>query len=204
MAAMNVGALKKMLPKRYQHRDLIAHEISNVISEYKHLNPAVEPYVFNDGTTKQLISLSGTVPVFFLGKEVNIPVCLWLLDSYPKNPPICFVKPTSEMMILIGQYVDANGELFLPYLKEWSYPQSDLYGLIQVMTVVFGEEPPVCVRPPTQTAPTAAPLNQESQQCAHPESWRQTEVNSSLDEEPYFTLKAGDEQPFSSQNESHC
>lgn len=29
-------------------------------------------------------------------------------------------------------------------------PQSDLYGLIQVMIVVFGEEPPVFSRPTTQ------------------------------------------------------
>lgn len=31
-----------------------------------------------------------------------------------------------------------------------SQPQSDLYGLIQVMIVVFGEEPPVFSRPTTQ------------------------------------------------------
>lgn len=31
-------------------------------------------------------------------------------------------------------------------------PESDLFGLIQVMIVVFGEEPPVFARPTTQTA----------------------------------------------------
>ena len=44
-------------------------------------------------------------------------------------------------------------------------PQSDLYGLIQVMIVVFGEEPPVFSRPTTQ-APyqpfqAAGPPNRE-------------------------------------------
>lgn len=38
---------------------------------------------------------------------------------------------------------------FSPYVSQ---PQSDLYGLIQVMIVVFGEEPPVFSRPTTQAA----------------------------------------------------
>ncbi|XP_016402901.1 tumor susceptibility gene 101 protein-like, partial [Sinocyclocheilus rhinocerous] len=84
------------------------------------------------------------------GNVYNIPVCLWLLDTYPYNPPICFVKPTSAMMIKTGKHIDANGKIYLPYLHEWKHPQSDLYGLIQVMIVVFGEEPPVFSRPTTQ------------------------------------------------------
>lgn len=44
-------------------------------------------------------------------------------------------------------------------------PQSDLYGLIQVMIVVFGEEPPVFSRPTTQgpfpTYQAAGPPNCE-------------------------------------------
>lgn len=54
------------------------------------------------------------------------------------------------MMIKTGKHIDANGKIYLPYLHEWKHPQSDLYGLIQVMIVVFGEEPPVFSRPTTQ------------------------------------------------------
>ncbi|KAI4885027.1 hypothetical protein NFI96_002665 [Prochilodus magdalenae] len=106
--------------------------------------------VFNDGSSRELMSLTGTVPVSYRGNVYNIPVCLWLLDTYPYNPPICFVKPTSAMMIKTGKHIDANGKIYLPYLHEWKHPQSDLYGLIQVMIVVFGEEPPVFSRPTTQ------------------------------------------------------
>uniref|UniRef100_A0A8C6R3U1 Tumor susceptibility gene 101 n=1 Tax=Nannospalax galili TaxID=1026970 RepID=A0A8C6R3U1_NANGA len=60
---------------------------------------------------------------------------------------ICFVKPTSSMTIKTGKHVDANGKIYLPYLHEWKHPQSDLLELIQVMIVVFGEEPPVFSRP---------------------------------------------------------
>ncbi|XP_031469785.1 tumor susceptibility gene 101 protein [Phasianus colchicus] len=51
------------------------------------------------------------------------------------------------MTIKTGKHVDANGKIYLPYLHEWKYPQSDLLELIQVMIVVFAEEPPVFSRP---------------------------------------------------------
>uniref|UniRef100_A0A3B5MZJ7 Tumor susceptibility 101a n=1 Tax=Xiphophorus couchianus TaxID=32473 RepID=A0A3B5MZJ7_9TELE len=147
MAVVNESALKKML-KQYKYRDLTVREITNVISQYKDLKPVMDAY-FNDGSSRDLMSLTGTVPVSYRN-VYNIPVCLWLLDTYPYNPPICFVKPTSTMMIKTGKHIDANGKIYLPYLHEWKHPQSDLYGLIQVMIVVFGEEPPVFSRPTTQ------------------------------------------------------
>ncbi|KAK3510170.1 hypothetical protein QTP70_026764 [Hemibagrus guttatus] len=150
--ALNEITLRKMLSKNYKYRDLTIREITNVTDQYKDLKPLFDNYVFNDGSNRELLSLTGTVPVSFKGNVYNIPICLWLLDTYPFNPPICFVKPTSAMMIKTGKHVDANGKIYLPYLHEWKHPESDLFGLIQVMIVVFGEEPPVFARPTTQTA----------------------------------------------------
>ncbi|XP_051884777.1 tumor susceptibility 101a [Pristis pectinata] len=144
--AITEGGLKKMVSK-YKYRDLTVREILNVTSTYKDLKPVNDAYVFNNGSSQELMSLTGTIPVSYRGNMYNIPVCLWLLDSYPYNPPICFVKPTSTMMIRTGKHVDANGKIYLPYLHEWKHPHSDLYGLIQVMIVMFGEEPPVFSRP---------------------------------------------------------
>uniref|UniRef100_A0A671P638 Tumor susceptibility gene 101 protein-like n=1 Tax=Sinocyclocheilus anshuiensis TaxID=1608454 RepID=A0A671P638_9TELE len=149
----------------YKYRDLTARDITSVTSLYKDLKPVMDNYVFNDGSTKELLSLAGTVPVNYRGNVYNIPICLWLLDTYPYNPPICFVKPTSAMMIKTGKHVDANGKIYLPYLHEWKPPQSELLGLIQVMIVVFGEEPPVFSRPTTQATypafPAAGPPNSD-------------------------------------------
>ncbi|GAA6093675.1 tumor susceptibility gene 101 protein, partial [Tachysurus ichikawai] len=150
--AMNEITLRKTLSKNYKYRDLTIREITNVMNQYKDLKPVFDNYVFNDGSNRELLSLTGTVPVSFKGNVYNIPICLWLLDTYPFNPPICFVKPTSAMMIKTGKHVDANGKIYLPYLHEWKHPESDLFGLIQVMIVVFGEEPPVFARPTAQTA----------------------------------------------------
>ncbi|XP_060767646.1 tumor susceptibility gene 101 protein isoform X1 [Neoarius graeffei] len=149
--AVNENVIRKM-SKSYKYRDLTMREITHVINQYKDLKPLMDTYVFNDGSNRELLSLTGTVPVSFKGNVYNIPICLWLLDTYPFNPPICFVKPTSAMMIKTGKHVDANGKIYLPYLHEWKHPESDLFGLIQVMIVVFGEEPPVFARPTTQTA----------------------------------------------------
>ncbi|NWR27785.1 TS101 protein, partial [Tachuris rubrigastra] len=132
---------------QYKYRDLTIQETTSVITQYKDLKPVMDSYVFNDGSSRELMSLSGTIPVPYRGNTYNIPICLWLLDTYPFNPPICFVKPTSSMTIKTGKHVDANGKIYLPYLHEWKYPQSDLLELIQVMIVVFGEEPPVFSRP---------------------------------------------------------
>uniref|UniRef100_A0A8C8SKU3 Tumor susceptibility 101 n=1 Tax=Pelusios castaneus TaxID=367368 RepID=A0A8C8SKU3_9SAUR len=146
--AMSESQLKKMLAK-YKYRDLTVQETTSVITQYKDLKPVMDAYVFNDGSSRDLMSLTGTIPVPYRGNTYNIPICLWLLDTYPYNPPICFVKPTSSMTIKTGKHVDANGKIYLPYLHEWKHPQSDLIGLIQIMIVVFGEEPPVFSRPTT-------------------------------------------------------
>lgn len=149
--ALSESQLKKMLGK-YKYRDLTVQETVSVITQYKDLKPVMDGYVFNDGSSRELMSLTGTIPVSYRGNTYNIPVCLWLLDTYPFNPPICFVKPTSSMTIKTGKHIDANGKIYLPYLHEWKHPQSDLIGLIQVMIVVFGEEPPVFSRPTISAA----------------------------------------------------
>ncbi|KAM5247281.1 tumor susceptibility gene 101 protein isoform 3-T3 [Ctenodactylus gundi] len=149
--AVSESQLKKMVSK-YKYRDLTVRETVSVITQYKDLKPVLDSYVFNDGSSRELMNLTGTIPVPYRGNTYNIPICLWLLDTYPYNPPICFVKPTSSMTIKTGKHVDANGKIYLPYLHEWKHPQSDLLGLIQVMIVVFGEEPPVFSRP-TISAP---------------------------------------------------
>ncbi|XP_030622032.1 tumor susceptibility gene 101 protein [Chanos chanos] len=151
MPGVNETTLRKMLSKVYKYRDLTVHEIINVITQFKDLTPAMDNYVFNDGSTRELMSLTGTIPVPYKGNVYNIPICAWLLDTYPYNPPICFVKPTNTMMIKTGKHVDANGKIYLPYLHEWKHPQSDLLGLIQVMVMVFGEEPPVFSRSSRQS-----------------------------------------------------
>lgn len=128
---------------KYQYPDMAKRDILSAFQTYKDLRPHMDGFVFNDGQSKQLLCLDGTIPVSYKGGTYNIPVCLWLMDTHPYNPPMAYVKPTATMQIKPGRHVDSNGRVYLPYLHEWKHPQSDLLGLIQVLCIVFGDEPPV-------------------------------------------------------------
>lgn len=154
---MHEAYLRSALGK-YQYPDIAKRDILNAIQQFKDLRPNTDTYVFNNGQRKELLQLSGTIPVNYKGNTYNIPICLWLMESHPYNPPMVYVKPTATMQVKQGKHVDANGKIYLPYLHEWKHPQSDLYGLIQILTIIFGDEPPVYSRsagqpPPTSTYP---------------------------------------------------
>ncbi|XP_048861112.1 tumor susceptibility gene 101 protein-like isoform X2 [Brienomyrus brachyistius] len=133
-----------IMRQKYKHRHLIASEIWSVICQYTSLKPVVDTYVFNDGSSSHLMCLTGTIPVCHKGMECTIPVCLWLLQSYPLHPPICYIQPTKSSRIVRSENVDGDGKVDLPYLQNWKPPLTDLYGLVQVMRITFGKELPLC------------------------------------------------------------
>ncbi|XP_013390436.1 uncharacterized protein LOC106158870 [Lingula anatina] len=150
----NDAYLRNALSK-YQYPDLAQRDILQAFSHFKDLRPNVDSFVFNDGNRKELLCLAGTIPVTYKGTIYNIPVCVWLLETHPYNPPVVNVKPTATMQIKPGQYVDANGRVYLPFLFEWRHPQSDLLGLIQIMCIIFGETPPVFTKKAEGPTPRA-------------------------------------------------
>ncbi|XP_029009610.1 tumor susceptibility gene 101 protein [Betta splendens] len=186
------GAIRKMLPKTYLRKH-VAHEIFVTITHFKNLVPMMDKYVYNDGSTKLLMSLSGTIPVTFTDKSYNIPICVWVEDSYPQTAPICYVTPTREMMLVPGKYVSSSGEVVLPYLEEWN-GDCDLVRLLQVMLGVFGEFPPVCKRPFPD--PEQAPCWLQF--------YRQEEALLNTDGNLYFSLFGEDGQYSWQENESNC
>ncbi|XP_050316042.1 tumor susceptibility gene 101 protein [Anthonomus grandis grandis] len=137
----------KMWLNKYQNPDATYRDITNAVNHYQGLQPQQETYTFVDGTTMDLVNLTGTIPVTYKGSVYNIPICIWLIDTHPKNAPICYVKPTPDMSVKVSMYVDQNGKIYLPYLHDWIPNASDLIGLIQVMVVTFGEQPPVFAKP---------------------------------------------------------
>ncbi|XP_005097194.1 tumor susceptibility gene 101 protein [Aplysia californica] len=147
--AQHEGLLKSYLSK-YKHPVDTKTEIINTIKAYRDLRPSLEPFVFNDGTQRELVHLEGTIPVNYRGNVYNIPISIWVLDTHPYNPPMVFVKPTASMQIKPGQYVDANGKVDMPVIRDWRHPTSDLLGLVQILTFTFGEECPVFSRSANQ------------------------------------------------------
>ncbi|XP_053175656.1 tumor susceptibility gene 101 protein [Scomber japonicus] len=183
------GKIKKMLPKTYLRKH-VAHEIYMVLTHFKTLQPMMDKYVYNDGTTKVLMCLSGTIPVMFKDQTYNIPICLWVEDSYPQTAPICYVRPTPDMWIITGKFISSDGEVKLPYLQEWKHGECDLVSLLQVMAATFGEFPPLCKQHP------------ELQQASCRQQYhRQAEVLSTSDGSLYLSLAREEGQQ---ENETNC
>lgn len=155
---INTQHLNSLLSK-YKNIAATKKDIIQANEQYRALNFRQDPYVFNDGTRKELVNLSGTIPVVYKKNTYHIPICIWIMDTHPFNAPICFVTPTQDMQIKVSMYVDHNGKIYLPYLHDWQPNSSDLLGLIQVMIVTFGDHPPVYSKPKDTSA---SPYPQQS------------------------------------------
>ncbi len=116
---------------------------------YPTLAPEVDTMHRNDGTSETLAKVRGTLPIVFRGTQYNIPVVVWIPARYPTACPRCYVTPTKDMIIKQGHTnVDRNGQVFLPYLQDWSRAHSRLVELCTVMASVFSDMPPVNAKPP--------------------------------------------------------
>ena len=140
---------------QYKYKDVSKRDIQSALSYYKELTAITERYTYPNGITRELVSLKGTIPVNFKNSRYNIPIQLYLSDLHPYTPPICYVRPTPDMSINSSptSSVDSSGKISLPCLREWNYPQFDLYTLISMMTIKFSEETPLfarSTRPQTQ------------------------------------------------------
>ncbi|CAD7003491.1 tumor susceptibility gene 101 protein isoform X2 [Ceratitis capitata] len=144
--AADEAQISKLLTK-YKNINATKKDVIDVVSTYRSLGYSLQKFVFNDGTTKELFNLAGTIPVVYKNNTYYIPICIWLMDTHPHNAPMCFVKPTPTMHIKVSMYVDHNGKIYLPYLHDWQPHTSDLLSLIQVMILTFGDHPPVFSKP---------------------------------------------------------
>lgn len=98
--------------------------------------------------------------MYYQDVKYNIPITMWLLEQYPKQPPLVFVTPTREMIIKPRHpYVDASGMVNSLYIQHWVYPRSNLVELVQSLSVLFGQDPPLYSRqaPPVNAARPTPP-----------------------------------------------
>jgi len=157
------------ITKYYKNPDKVKRDVHTLLNNYRGLQPKVDTFVFNDGASKQLLCLGGTIPVPYKGNTYNIPIAIWLLETHPLNAPLVFVRPTSGMQLRISKHVDHNGKVYLPYLHIWSPTESDLLGLVQVTIIIFAEQPPVyAVSGPPQRQENSTPYPMQPGYPAYP------------------------------------
>lgn len=159
MSMLSDKALTDILVKhQYKYKDQTKRDVSTALSYFKDLSIKPDHHVYPNGLMKDLVSLYGTIPVNFRNNTYNIPVQLFLSENHPYEPPLVYVRPTPDMSINVSEQVDSNGRVNMPALREWHYPKSDLYMLLNMMAINFSQATPLYSkssnRPSTATPAT--------------------------------------------------
>jgi hypothetical protein len=144
-----------------EFRARISKDVNEVLGVWGSLKAETDVHYANDGTPSTLVTLNGTVPIFYNGSQYNIPMTFWVTKDYPLTPPLVYVTPTATMQVARNHdYVAPDGTVFLPYLSQWNASRSSINGLIQTCKQVFSTFPPVHARPPNSapSPPVAAAL----------------------------------------------
>ncbi|XVE68443.1 hypothetical protein DITRI_Ditri09bG0069200 [Diplodiscus trichospermus] len=87
------------LPYTEDTKWLIRQHLLTLISHYPSLEPKTATFTHNDGRSVNLLQADGTIPMPFQGVTYNIPIIIWLMESYPRHPPVVYVNPTRDMII---------------------------------------------------------------------------------------------------------
>ena len=141
-----------------------------LLDDVRSLQPVLGTLIGNDGTESRLVLLSGTIPIYFQAQQYNIPVDIFISESYPRGGPKIYVRPTANMIVHPNHaHVDREGLVYLPYLADWhshaaagTLPQGPTgsgrsgFNLSECMVLVasvFSEAPPLFTRPPKDIKP---------------------------------------------------
>ncbi|EEF36822.1 protein ELC-like [Ricinus communis] len=137
---------------------LIRQHLLSLITTYPSLEPKTATFTHNDGRSVNLLQADGTIPMPFQGVTYNIPIIMWLMESYPRHPPCVYVNPTRDMIIKRPHpHVNPSGLVSVPYLQNWIYPSSNLVDLVRELGGVFGRDPPLYSQRRPQSNPNPNP-----------------------------------------------
>ncbi|CAN4092611.1 unnamed protein product [Withania somnifera] len=148
------------LPYTEDVKWLIRQHLLSLLDNFPSLQPKTASFTHNDGRTVNLLQAIGTVPMVFQNVTYNIPVIIWLMETYPRHPPLVFVNPTKDMVVKQAHpFVNPSGVVSIPYLQNWIYPSSNLVELARNLSVLFGRDPPLYAktRPPSNPNPHPPP-----------------------------------------------
>ncbi|KAL1166614.1 hypothetical protein V6Z11_A06G207800 [Gossypium hirsutum] len=129
------------LPYSEDTKWLIRQQLLSLISNYPSLEPKTATFTHNDGRSVNLLQAEGTIPMPFQGVTYNIPIIIWLMESYPRYAPAVYVNPTRDMIIKRPHpHVSPSGPSPNPSINS-------------SMTSTYGQHPPP---PGPRVAATAA------------------------------------------------
>ncbi|KAF8333995.1 UEV domain-containing protein [Cantharellus anzutake] len=141
---------------RYQENQTVYTHVDAALEAFPMLRPKTDVYTYDDGRVKTLLCVHGLLPIQYRGAIYNIPIACWIPPEYPKQPPMTYVVPTSDMLVRSGKNVNVSGLCTFQYLTGWEtdWRSASLLALFRVMTDLFSQEPPVYSKP-RNPAPSA-------------------------------------------------
>eukprot|EP01080_Neovahlkampfia_damariscottae_P007835 gene7835-12309_t len=173
----------------YNFKQRIIQDISLAVSSLPTLKPTVSTLTHDNGKRSTLVNLSGTIPMYYKGGKYNIPVCIWVVELYPYHPPICYVTPTQNMMIKPRhKHVDSAGRCYLPYLTDWQAKTSTIYEMINYMSAIFGNDPPVYQKPTTTNVQNQSVYKPQQQQPQKSLQQQQSQPQQSSSSSSFFGI----------------
>ena len=63
--------------------------------------------------------MHGLLPITYRQASYHIPIAIWITRQYPREPPLAFVVPTSEMLVRPSKYIDVSGLCKIDYILNW-------------------------------------------------------------------------------------
>ncbi|KAG9458217.1 hypothetical protein H6P81_002725 [Aristolochia fimbriata] len=147
---------------------LIRQHLVALIENYPSLQAKTASFTHNDGRTVHLLQADGTIPMTYQDVTYNIPVVIWLMESYPRHPPCVYLAPTRDMIVKRGHpHVNPSGLVSVPYLHSWVFPSSNLLDLVRTLSLIFGRDPPLYTK---QSRPNPPPPSHSPSLSASPPS----------------------------------
>ncbi|RLO01548.1 hypothetical protein DYB28_015545, partial [Aphanomyces astaci] len=84
--------------RSYTDATRVRYDVETLLRQIPSISPQNGVYTHNNGSTSTMLSLTGTIPIYYGGNQYNIPVEIWMPEAYPFAAPTCFVRPTTDMM----------------------------------------------------------------------------------------------------------
>lgn len=155
----DVAALLSRLGGVYRDPSRISRDAISLIRSPvgSNLRPSISCLTQNDGTFSSAMVFQGTCPMTYRGRPYHIPVDIFLPPLYPVRPPVCYVRPVSNMVIKENhRHVGRDGTIYMQYLHNWNPNKSSLVEMTSSMSQLFGNEPPLFTKR-TNKNPSPAP-----------------------------------------------
>ncbi|KAJ7905453.1 UEV-domain-containing protein [Mycena olivaceomarginata] len=139
----------------YAAADRVFADIDAALQRFPSLRPKSDVYTYDDGRTQLLLCVHGLLPISFRAQSYNIPIAIWLTRDYPREPPLPYVVPTTDMLVKPGPHLDVSGRSSIDYVLQWARKSEgcSLSALIDAMQAEFSRIPPVYAKPKDSQSP---------------------------------------------------